>query len=999
MALLRKNEIPINFIKGIDTSSEDSIPVEIVDAVNLRYTKLGGLTKRGGYDFIEADLPHAPKSLVSWGGRETLALTDAGLYSYSPSIDTWANVANLAVRGVEETPYLAGTTTTEYGKCLCTENDKFRLIAWEETADSTLHVTVVDKSSNKPIPSHNNIVYAGATKPKAYNYNNTLYLFWVDSVLGNLNTVNILDNLISLSNTITIIEGDVHPDGLFDINSRPTKYLPIIYKNAAGTVTACFRDSILGGVPPEDARVPGDVIFADVSPVSLLKVGRDASDRRLLYIVYDSTASELSMRTISGRFSDDIASGVLVTLTGGETIKNVTFTESPGYTTIIFDSSLERVRTLDVQIDTATPVNPVKVIYRNVSLASEAFQLADNPTWEFLLVYSPTTSTFQSTYFGATVFLPDSYAEAQPNITLSSKMLPLVAYGVVYSNGLHKFSREGNVILPYKARTYRASSGDLLSILGLSSISLHDRAEDITQVEPQKQTTLLSGSIPHIYDGQAVFELGFNTYPTQLTLVSQDDPTVELPSTVGVGKYFYAAVYSFTDNQGNLYRSSPSEALEVDVVATGGKVVVLSVDSLHLTNKPQGVEIEIYRTENLGSVSYLVGSIPNDTTTEKSNYADRLPDASIISNELLYTTGRVIPNDGASPADVVALFQNRLWLANKGASKINYSKLISDSVGVETSLLFEVKIPHTGGDIVALKPLGDFLIVLREDSIGLIKGTGASATGQGANYDYDLLSEDNMGCQSGKSVISFNKGFLFHSSRGGIYAMGAGGNLEYIGLPVRDFEKNVTITSSSSRDNDEIWLSYKNNVTAERGILVYNTVFNTWTRYDIPLLDCTLNSGVIEALDRTTRKVIKFNNASDRDGDGRPILFRLRTGWLSFNNIRGYQRVYSVNLLGHIYNSTDISCIVYYDGRKDYHETLYRTVEVPSVYGGVSEDNYGQTTPYGGNQSAYTIELKPKKQRCNAIALDIQEIGDTPTRGLELALIRLVVGLKKGTYI
>lgn len=115
------------------------------------------------------------------------------------------------------------------------------------------------------------------------------------------------------------------------------------------------------------------------------------------------------------------------------------------------------------------------------------------------------------------------------------------------------------------------------------------------------------------------------------------------------GAYVYSFVYAYTYTVGSLTYVDRSSVLTKRI----DDACDPSVDPLVITTIPvlansgltnydaSNVVIEIYRTLINGTISYLVGSVTNGTTT----FSDTLSDEDILENEVLYTAGGVVEND------------------------------------------------------------------------------------------------------------------------------------------------------------------------------------------------------------------------------------------------------------------------------------------------------------------------------------------------------------------
>jgi hypothetical protein len=151
----------------------------------------------------------------------------------------------------------------------------------------------------------------------------------------------------------------------------------------------------------------------------------------------------------------------------------------------------------------------------------------------------------------------------------------------------------------------------------------------------------------------------FNNSAGTLTLVTAGLPVLAntFTATGGPGPtttYIYALVLKYSYTVGDvdyIDRGRPVlkevTGVGTTVPATNPNITLNSIPTLANTGgsgelyDTTGAVIEIYRTQSQGAVLYKVGEIANGTTT----FNDTVTDNALLSNEPIYTTGGVAPND------------------------------------------------------------------------------------------------------------------------------------------------------------------------------------------------------------------------------------------------------------------------------------------------------------------------------------------------------------------
>jgi len=548
----------------------------------------------------------------------------------------------------------------------------------------------------------------------------------------------------------------------------------------------------------------------------------------------------------------------------------------------------------------------------------------------------------------------------------------------------------------------RSENATIFSQLGISRAVIDFEGGNTFDYTTMNKDLFLTGGILSLYDGDGITETGFELFPEGVTTTS----TPISGGDMSDGDYQYSVVYQWIDAKGNTHRSAPSIALSVNLSGTGSsQSVVLDIPALSLTAKTDPrpeVTLEVFRTTNTGSIFYRVSSVAtpleNDPEVFSLAFTDTLADSVIISNELLYTTGGVLDNIAPPSCDIVVNHTNRVFLAGlQDKNEIRFSKIIRNGEGVSFNEALRIPVDPRGGEIVALSSLDTNLIVFKRDNMYVISGTGPSDTGAGQTYGDPSLIASDVGCVDSQSVVLGPQGLYFKSAKG-IYLLDRNLTTTYIGAPVEDFNDLEIVSSQLLDDVNEVRFATKSGVT-----LVFNYFFGQWSTFT--------NQFTTDSVIWQTKYVyisvnneIRIESSSKFTDVGKAVSLKIATGWLKVGGLQGYQRAYRAEILGEFKSRHHLRMKVY----TDYSDVLVQTSEfTPQTDAGIDEDFYGDgvygdSSTYGGTDNGvYQFQIHLKKQKCQAIRFEIEDIVDNSldsgsAESATFTGITLEVGFKRG---
>lgn len=971
---LQKIIMPLVFSQGIETKTDSKQQMIGVlrSAKNIIWETIGQLRKRNGYDeVILRDTEGVRITNVDRTSKfknELLVFAENRLWSFSESLQRLSDKGAVYSATPESLAVLNNSYNHNTVDSLVVSG--FTVFVYHNSTLNDVRYSVQDNETGSLLVS-DDVVAASSEFIRVGNINNTVFVVYASGTDVFYKSFNVYQPE-NLSTAAVLANNLSAADPRIDVTSSSTKVF-VAYNStvvgAAVRVVSILSDGSLGtGVGINGSNNAESLhIFLD-------------SLERLVVSWSEST-------TVNYAIANFTLLGLLLTPTVIETVSNcnnitAVETEEGVYqfhyqiTVAASYNHFLRQNTGDVAGVVGTPAPFV----RSLGLAAKSFKVNDA-----VYVVTAYQSDLQSTYF-----ILDSDGNAVV------KFSPQIGGGHA-ANGVlptvWKLS-ETKVLIPslIKGKS-EADNGVFFSLLGVLR----------TFVEfdpPVKFDNVLLGENLHIaggvlqaYDGDMVVEHGFHVFPESVA-AGANSPT---GGSMSDGNYGYLAVYRWTDNGGQEHFSVPSVPVDV-VLSAGGttQTQAISVPTLRLTAKTN-VVLELYRTENNGTIYYLTSSTTmptfNDKTVDAITIVDTTSDTALISRQALYTTGGVLENDAPPSATVLSVHtaSNRVFLTDEDPNLLIYSKIRESKKPVEFSSALVIPVDPVGGDITAHISMDEKLIIFEEGACFYIAGGGPNNLGEQDTFTTPERISTDIGCIEPRSVVLTPDGVMF-KSRKGIYLLTRGLELQYVGAPVEEFN-SLGITSAKV-------IGSKNQVrfTTQNGeCLVYNYFLKLWGTFD----NHAANSAEVIGDDyyyiRTDSSLFIENSTSFSD-NGSAISMSIETGWMSFNQLQGFQRVYKMMVLGAYKSPHMLKVEVAYDFNEAYVDEKIITPTDDFVsdsrYG--DDSPYGAGSPYGGDGNVYQARFNFDRQKCQAIKLRISDVQSQVGEGLSLSAFTLQIGGKAG---
>lgn len=483
----------------------------------------------------------------------------------------------------------------------------------------------------------------------------------------------------------------------------------------------------------------------------------------------------------------------------------------------------------------------------------------------------------------------------------------------------------------------------------------------------------VTGGYLGMYDGMEFAEHNFFQQPVQCKLTQSAGA-----GSIAAGTYYYSYTYQWQDSYGQIHESSPSDP--VQTVLASAKNVTVACSTVHLTNRTTQIYIAIYRSTDGVLFQLLPGTgINSPVQSFKNNlvynFLDSTTAAQIAAQPFLYTSGGELNNISAPACLSVAVFKRRLTLVpSEDQNSIWYSKEIipaqSGTIGTPVSFVseFVLSVDERGGTVTGTIQLDDKLVIFKPNTISIVTGEGPANNGAQNDFSTPQIIAADTGALYSRSLVITPLGIMFQSPKG-FYLLDRSLSVSYIGAPVEAFNSRETLAAVLMADRNEIWFA-----CTSGDVLVFNYYFTQWS----VIKWATTHACVYQSKFTSVSGFLIYQEtpgAYQRDGAG--YAMKVTTGWLSFADIQGFQRIYKLLLLG------------------DYKSAHRLQVQVAVNF----DDAIVQTSTFAADVTTpYQYRIFMTRQKGESIKFTIQDLAPTAgswNEGYTLGNMAMEVGIKR----
>lgn len=497
---------------------------------------------------------------------------------------------------------------------------------------------------------------------------------------------------------------------------------------------------------------------------------------------------------------------------------------------------------------------------------------------------------------------------------------------------------------------------------------------------------VIPGACPIILTGGDVLEMGPLCYPELVTSsVNAGSAGSGAWAAAGLadGTYGYRCAYELYDAAGNRYISAMSPVDQATVDASDDDSVTLTIPSLKFTRDGNAgrIRLVVYRSGANDTTYKRIGSVDNDPDAAVLTFVDNALLTDHSEAEIEYTNNDTEHHHWPPPPfEVACVWQQRLFFADPAYPDelIRYTQEFNKEVGVHFDVDLYVPLSPKGGDIVALEPSGDRLIIFKERAVFATSGIGKSVAGDGEGYAQPALIAGGIGCVSQASVVSSPVGVFFEAPSG-IHLLSPDLSLEHVGLQVKYHTDSRTIARAVCNPDLSEVVFFTDGVA-----LVYNYLHKQWTTWtNHAATDGTEADGVLYHRD-SSGYVWKLDTSTRKDNISTAVAMAVETPWLAPGGPGQWCRIWRVQVHGYSGEARTLTFKVAYDYDPEWVDEV--TLDTSALGQTDVSDEYG--FPVSGDYQDKALVLSVPKSRTKCMAIRVR-IEDAAAVDGELSLVSL----------
>jgi len=537
MALVKQN-VPISFEQGIDTKTDPKqiLIGKLFILENMIFISPKRLKKRNGFMSLPSSINGTANSITAGASLSTfkdevIETDGTTVYSFGDETQGWTSKGNQYNVAVNAAPVVRNTYQ-QTSQDSCFHPYGLYTFVWEDSSGGSRY-SVIDQTTGQHIVS-NVLISATASIPKCYTLGTQVIIIFFDSSNSRIRYKTFpAVNPTAITSAVDLTT-DNNTTPVFDAIVTNNRFF-LTYNNNTAGINILYLIPIL--LTPVTLTVAGDAaqtisLFSDTSN-NVWVIYYNGTSVKVFIVDFDlvSVLTTTVIETIANvqRVTGDY-NGTL-----GQLFYDVSGTPNSNFFT--------KINTLTVSGTVGTP----SVLCRSIGIASKSF-FYNNMSLIILAFDSP----LQPTYF----LLNNSgvvLAKISPDLGGGIPSKRIVPNVNEVSTGVFEIS--------YLQKDFvtTQTGGQVYFQLGVM-FSVLDFTEQATQKIELGNNLQLTGGQLSMYDGATTVEQNFVIYPEQVTNTVQN-----IDGALSPKQYQYAVTYEWTDNYGQIHRSTPSVPLTVDL--------------------------------------------------------------------------------------------------------------------------------------------------------------------------------------------------------------------------------------------------------------------------------------------------------------------------------------------------------------------------------------------------------------------------------------------------
>lgn len=491
------------------------------------------------------------------------------------------------------------------------------------------------------------------------------------------------------------------------------------------------------------------------------------------------------------------------------------------------------------------------------------------------------------------------------------------------------------LILPYRAQSFTAGqtvTGAGGNVVGVQTtaestvgLKLFSISSESGQAVAGSSELLLPGLQASEFTASGFTEDGINLGPEKPFIVSQTTDTGVVVALSPLAKYQYLVCFEVTDESGDRVWSVVSPPLDVTLTGTqntvtiGGRmpgptlrVVGVSIYRTAMVGNPQEPTVQHYKITNdllVNGPGFTFSIVNGGADFDTWQFKDQIPDALILSSEVLYTDGSELQHFPAPAfSHGIAFWRNRYWVVGyDGAVWMSAEKTEGDAVWFTPA--FRYPFP-TDDPPVAVAAIDSYLIVFCGNLNWYIPAAQfPAANGQGSLPTPQPLPFPN-GCTGHALTMNAGTpgaGAVYSSTAGGVWMIDRSLRNVYLSQPEADLQFGI---SSMTVDGKQRLLV----ATDSTDLFVYDQLPQAWYHWRLPTAGklLTTRDGNAVYQDSSFVSVYTPGDYTDMVPSATGIAPDVTLSLSEFGNVRGLKCVWACNIVGEYRGPHNLNAVMSY---------------------------------------------------------------------------------------